>query len=129
MKIEHLPNTDPEHPKDSIIRAFDFDSSEACHFRNILSSLANGSISEINLSGLPFVSAVGGCNLVLKVGTTDKGTIQVSNDVFECTLTSDTWQNAEGLVEPFCKGNLKGYQWLYNLNTDIQFLFSPNGKW
>jgi hypothetical protein len=129
MKIEHLPNTDPEHPMDSILRVFDFDSSEACHFRNFLSGLANGSISEINLSGLPFVSAVGGCNLVLKVGTMDKGMIRISSGVFECILTRDTWQNAERLVEPFCTRNLRGFQWLYNLNTDIQFLFSPNGKW
>jgi hypothetical protein len=99
------------------------------YFRKILSSLGNGSISEINLSDLPFLSSVSGCNVVLKVGTTDKGTIRVSSGVFKCILTKDTWQRAEVLVEPFCTGNFKGYQWLYNLNTDIQFLFSPSGKW
>lgn len=129
MKIEHLANIDPAHPKDGILRAFDFDSTEACQFKNILSKLANGLIAEIDLSSLPFVTSVGGCHLFLKVGSRDKGTIRVSNTVFECILTRDTWVNAEGLVEPFCEGNLSGYQWLYDLNTDIDFLFPPSGDW
>jgi hypothetical protein len=81
------------------------------------------------LSDLPFVTSVGGCRLILKVGSKDEGTIHVSNAVFECILTRATWENAEGLVEPFCEGNLSGYQWLYDLDTDIEFLFSPSGDW
>ncbi len=129
MKIEHLTNTDPVHPKDSILRIFDFDSPEACQFRDVLSKLASAAISEIDLSDLPFVTSIGGCRLILKVGTRDKGTIRVSNSVFECILTRVTWENAEGLVEPFCEGNLSGYQWLYNLNTNVELLFSPSGDW
>jgi hypothetical protein len=129
LKIEHLTNTDPVQPKDSILRIFDFDSSEACQFRGVLSKLASGAISEINLSDLPFVTSIGGCRLILKAGTRDKGVIHVSTTIFECTLTRLTWDNAEGLVEPFCGENLSGYQWLYNMDTDIQLLFSPNGDW
>jgi hypothetical protein len=92
MKIEHLTNTSPSHPKDSILRIFDFDSSEACQFRKILSKLANGSISEIDLSALPFVTSIGGCRLILKVGARDKGTVQVSKAVFECILTKVAWE-------------------------------------
>jgi hypothetical protein len=130
MKIEYLTNTDPTHPKDSILRIFDFTSSEACQFRGILSKLANGSISEIDLSGLPFVTSIGGCHLVLKVGSKDKGVIRFSDTMFECILTKLTWENAEGLVEPFCDTReVSGYQWLYNLDTDIELLFSQNGDW
>ena len=129
MKIEHLTNTNSVHSKDSILRIFDFDSPEACHFRDVLSKLASGGISEIDLSDLPFVTSIDGCRLILKVGTRDKGVIHFSSTIFECILTRLTWDNAEGLVEPFCGGNLSGYQWLYDLNTDIQFLFSPSGDW
>lgn len=129
MKVEHLTNTNPDHPKDSILRVFDFDSSEACKFRDILSKLANGSISEINLSNIPFIMPIGDCCLILKVGSKDKGIINISNNVFECILTKTTWDNAEGLVELFCEGKLTGHQWLYNLTTDIEFLFSPDGGW
>lgn len=116
-------------PTSSMIRAFDFDSLEACRFRDTLSGLSSGAISEIDLTGLPFVTPIGGCRLILKVGKGDMGTIQFSKTVFECVLTKVSWETAEGLVEPFCDGNLSGYQWLYNLNTNIEFLFSPSGEW
>ena len=129
MKIEHLTNTDSDHPKSNMIRAFDFDSWEACRFRDILSGLANGAISEIDLTGLPFVTTIGGCRLILKVGKGDMGTIQLSKTVFECVLTKVSWETAEDRVAPFCDGDLSGYQWLYKLNTNIEFLFSPSGEW
>ena len=130
MKIEHLTNTNPAHPKDSILRIFDFTSSEACQFRDILSKLADGSISEFDLSGLPFVTSIGGCRLTLKVGSRDKGVIRFSDTAFECILTKLTWENAEAFVEPFCDTkDFSGYQWLYNLDTDIELLFSQGGDW
>jgi len=130
MKIEYLTNTNPAHPKDSILRIFDFTSSEACQFRDILSKLADGSIPEINVSELPFVTPIAGCRLTLQVGSRDKGVIRASNSAFECILTKLTWENAEGLVEPFCDAReFSGYQWLYNLDTDIELLFSQNGDW
>jgi hypothetical protein len=129
MKIQHLTNTNPAQPKESILRIFDFVSSEACQFRDVLSKLANGSVSVIDLSGLAFVTSIDGCRLILKAGMRDKGLNHVSSATFECTLTKLTWENAEGLVEPFCEGNLSGYQWLYDLDNDIEFLFSPSGDW
>ena len=110
MKIDYLTNTNPTHPKESILRIFDFDSTQACQFRDLLSKLARGAISEINLSDLPFVTSIDGCRLILKAATRDKGVIHVSTTIFECILTRLTWDNAEGLVEPFCAENLSGYQ-------------------
>jgi hypothetical protein len=129
MKIEYLTQTNPAHPKDSILRILDFDSSEACQFRAILSKLADGSITKTDLSGIPFIAAIADCHLVLNVGLSDKGIIVHSENTFECILTKNSWEDAVGLVEPFCEGNLSGYQWLYNLNTNIDFLFSPSGDW
>jgi hypothetical protein len=129
MRIEYLTNTNPTHPKESILRIFDFDSIQACQFKDLLSKLASGSASEIDISDLPFVTPVDGCHLVLKVGRRDRGLVRVSSTIFECILTRLTWDNAEGLVEPFCEANLSGYQWLYDMDTDIQLLFSPRGDW
>lgn len=129
MKIEYLANINPAHPKDSILRIYDFDSIEACQFRDIISMLAHGSVSRIDLNDIPFVTTVADCHLVLKVGSSDKGVIILSENSYDCILTSDSWEDAEGLVAPFCEGNLSGYQWLYNLNTDIELLFSPSGNW
>ena len=129
MKIDYLTNTNPTHPKESILRIFDFDSTQACQFRDILATLASGSASGIDISDLPFVTSVAGCRLILKVGARDRGLVHVSSTIFECVLTRLTWDNAEGLVEPFCEGNVLGYQWLYDLDTDIELLFSPRGDW
>ena len=129
MKIEHLTNTNSAHPKDSILRIFDFDLSEACRFRDMLSRLADGSATTIDLDRISFVEAIADCHLVLKVGTKSKGVIILSKSTFECILTRDAWEDAKDLIEPFCEGNLSGYQWLYNLNTNVELLFSPSGDW
>lgn len=129
MKIEYLTNIDSTNPKDSILRIFDFDSSEACQFRDILSKLADGSTTTIDLNSIPLFTPLDNCHLVLRVGSSDKGVIILSGNALECILTRDGWQDAEGLVEPFCEGNISGYQWLYDLNTDIELLFSPSGDW
>jgi len=129
MKIDHLTNVNRDYPKDSIIRIFDFDPSEACLFKDILSKLAHGLVLDSDLSNLPFVSPIDGCRLILKLGKIDVGAVQSAATFFECILTQTSWSNAEELVGPFCEGNLAGYQWLYDLDTDIELLFSPNGEW
>jgi hypothetical protein len=130
MKIDYITDVDPAHPKDSILRIFDFDRSEAYHFREILSKLADGLITETDLTGLAFVTPVGGCRLILKAGSKDRGIVPLPGNIFECILTKISWQNAEGLVAPFCdEGGESGYQWLYDLHNDIDLLFSRNGDW
>jgi hypothetical protein len=129
MKIEYLSNTDPAHSKRSILRIFDFDTSEACQFRGMLSQLSDGSTTRIDLTDISFVKSIADCQLVLKVGKWDKGVIINSKNRFECVLTRDGWENAKDLVEPFCEGDSSGYQWLYDLYWDIELLFSPTGYW
>jgi hypothetical protein len=33
------------------------------------------------------------------------------------------------LLAPFCKKETKGYQWLYDVDSKTDFLFSPGGTW
>ncbi len=130
MKIEYLNNTNPDDPKESILRIFDFDSSEARQFKDVLSQLANDSVFEVDMNSLPFVESVGGCRLTLKAGSRDKGVQMSSRNTFECILTRTTWSNVKYLVEPFCEGDIRGYfQWLYDLSGDIELLLSPDGGW
>jgi hypothetical protein len=130
MKVEYLNNTDPVHPKDSIIRIFDFDSHEACLFRNTVSELADGSAATVDLGSLPFVESVGRLRLFLRVGEKDEGVIPFPRDTYECILTKEAWEDVQSLVEPFCRSiGQSTYQWLYNLDTDIELLFSPSGHW
>lgn len=130
MKIEYLSHTDPAHPNDSILRIFDFDTTEASKFREIVYKLARGKISEFELNDLPFIVPVKSCRLVLKKGTKNRGVIQVSKKSFECILKKEAWENVHDLIGPFCDSiSSNVYQWLYDLDTDIELLFSPTGKW
>jgi hypothetical protein len=130
MKIEYLSHTDPAYPNESIFRIFDFDTNEASKFREIVSKLAQGKISESELNELPFIVPVEGCRLVLKTGAKNRGIVEVSKKSFECILKKEAWGNAHDLIEPFCDYiNSNVYQWLYDLDTDIELLFSPTGKW
>lgn len=129
MNIEHITNTNPANSNDSILRLCDFDASEACQFRDILAGLANGSVSRVELKSFSFVHVSADCDLILTVGQKNKGVVILSDNVFECVLTKEKWKDAECLVQPFCEGNMTGYQWLYDLNTDVELLFSPSGRW
>jgi len=130
MKIEYLSNTDLAHPNDSILRIFDFDTEEASKFRDIVSKLAHGKTSKFDLNNMPFIFPVKDCRLVLKKGTKNRGVIQVSQKSFDCILKKEAWKNAYDLIGPFCdSSNSNGHQWLYDLGTDIELLFSPTGKW
>ena len=79
---------------------------------------------------MPFIVPVKACSLVLKTGDKNRGVIQVSIKSFECILKKEVWENAHNLIEPFCDSiNSNVYQWLYDMDTDIELLFSPTGKW
>ena len=130
MKIEYLTNVDRTRPKDSILRIFDFNRSEARLFKEILSKLVDGSAAETDITVLPFVTSVGGCRLILKVGKKDIGIVALPGNVFECILTRDGWENAADLIGPFCsEKDVSGYQWLYDLDNHIDLLFLENGDW
>ncbi|MCP4722311.1 MAG: hypothetical protein GY860_22855, partial [Desulfobacteraceae bacterium] len=97
---------------------------------DIFTALSNGQMSEIELSSLSFVCPIADVSLLLKVGMKDKGISQISEQSFECILSITGWENARYLTEPFCDSNhLHGYQWLYDLNADMDLLLSTDGKW
>jgi hypothetical protein len=130
MRLEYLDNIDLARPNEGIIRIFDFDSSEACLFRDTVSTLSNGSASTVDLGAFPFVKSVRSCRLLLKVGAKDQGAILLSGNTYECVLTREAWEDVRSLVEPFCRSDDQSkYQWLYDLNTGIELLFSPSGSW
>jgi len=130
MKIEFLKEYNSANPKESIFRIYDFNSGEIKKLVVIFSELANGKVSEIDLRNQTFINPVGDVNLVLQLGSIDKGIFKRSENVFVCSLSKAGWENAIDLVQPFAESeDINGYQWLYDLNSDIDFLLSRNGKW
>lgn len=133
MKIEFLddisdggrfPHADPNQ----LVRLYDFDSSQANKLRQAIQEKIIESNKEIDLTTLNFIQSVN-CSLTLKISDTDKGIVTSDNKNFVCNLTVEKYGEMIFLMEPFCKKETTGYQWLYDIDTPIDFLFSPGGSW
>jgi hypothetical protein len=130
MKIDFIEKYNPNYPNDSIFRIYEFDSAEATSLQNIFAELNEGKIKEFELEKLPFVHSVDGSSLILRCTTQDEGIAQSSSKRFVCKLTKNGWGKAKDLIQPFCKPNIhNGFQWLYDINTNIDLLLSINGNW
>jgi hypothetical protein len=47
---------------------------------------------------------------------------------FDCGFTTETWENAAGLIEPRAGGSA-GCQWLAQTPGDAALLLSADGTW
>ncbi|PVD49274.1 hypothetical protein DC498_25875 [Terrimonas sp.] len=133
MKIEFLddisdggrfPHADPNQ----LVRLYDFDCSQANRLRQIIQEEIIKSNKEIDLATLDFIQPVN-CGLILKISDTDKGIVTSDNKNFVCSLTIEKYREMIFLMEPFCDKESNGCQWLYGIDTPIDFLFSPGGSW
>jgi hypothetical protein len=125
MKLEFLPSGSPECP---LIRLFAFNEPKVFRFRQLLESLSNGTKREVALHEQEGFAQVNERRLYLRVGNSDKGLRAVEPGVFDCVLSETAWDNMAGLVEPFCKPEASGYQWLSERGT-IRLLLSRDGRW
>jgi hypothetical protein len=121
MKLEFLKNINryDEHA----IRLSDFNSSQAVLFREVIVCFIASEEIEINLVNIDFIQYVN-CNLTIRISDEDIGISTKDQLNFFCNLTTATYQMLIFLLEPFCKKKSKGYQWLYDIDTPIGFLFS-----
>jgi hypothetical protein len=133
MKIEFIddisdsgrfPHADPNQ----LVRLYDFDSSQANSLRQTIQKVILERNKEISLTRLGFIQSVN-CNLTLQISETDNGITTSDNKIFVCNLTLKKYEEMVFLMEPFCNKKASGYQWLYDLDTPIDFLFSPGGSW
>jgi hypothetical protein len=132
MKLDHLEHTDREYPEDSIVRLYAFEPSEVVQLLDLFRNLADNPGVAVQLDEVPLVQSIGGCRILLKCGETDSGITKLAGykNSFECTLTAEGWRHAAYLAEWFTvKREPNTYQWLYDLDTHIDFLLSPVGVW
>lgn len=133
MKLEFLddisdggkyPWADPIH----LVRLYDFDHSEVEEFRQAIQRMLIEGNNKLDVSSLPIVQPVN-CRLVLRISPIDKGLTTAENQTIYCDLTKEAYRQMFALLEPFCQRDATGYQWLYDLNTPIDFLISKDGSW
>jgi hypothetical protein len=124
MKLEFV-DTINEYG-DHIVRLYDFDKEEAIKFRQAIQETILDTNKPLDLNSLEFIQPVN-CKLILHISDTDEGIFSMDKQTFFCDLTIDGYKRMLRLIEPYCNKNTKSFQMLYDLDTEIDFLFSPYG--
>jgi hypothetical protein len=126
MKLQFLPDGSAACP---LIRLYDFGTADAVRLRKLFDCLAGGSRADIALHEQEGIETVDGCQLNLRVGKQDIGTVQKGPFTFECDLTPARWADVASLTQPFCEAaGPNTYAWL-DETGQIALLLSPDGKW
>lgn len=124
MKLDYIQ--DINEYGDNIVRLFDFGRQEAILFRDAIYQVILIDQEELDLSTLNFIQ-MADYNLTLVLSDEDEGIFSNRDLNFICSLTKESYQNMISLLEPFCIKETKGYQYLYDLDSPTDFLFSPAG--
>jgi hypothetical protein len=121
MKLEFSENVNEydEH----IIRLSEFDAAQVKKFQAWVNQLATGKETYINITTLDFMKAIN-CKVILRVSKEDRGIWTTDRVHFICDLTIEGYKKMISLLEPFSKKESKSYQYLYDLDTPIDFLLS-----
>jgi hypothetical protein len=125
MKLEYLASGSSEGP---LIRIYAFSRVEVHSLRELVQSVSSGPCKSVDLEALPWVEPIQGCRVRTVLGDRDRGVRQTVSANFECLLSSNGWQDVEGLLDPFCESDVAGFQWLTNKGK-VALLFSHSGEW
>ena len=133
MKLQFLDSTGvgnkiPGVVTDQLIRLYDFDKRQADKLRQEIKRSIIDKGEELDLSKLEFIEK-GNCNLTLRLAKADTGITAGDKTNFNCDLTLSGYVNMVNLLKPFCILDNTGHQWLYDIDTPIDLLFSPSGTW
>ena len=124
MKLEYIEDINgyDEHA----VRLSDFDSAQANTLRDVINQVIADK-KEIELTTLDFIELLN-CKLTLRISEEDLGISTTDYVIFFCDLTVGSYKNTAKLLEPFCRKESRGYQWLYDLDTPIGFLLSAGQR-
>lgn len=125
MKLEYLE--DVNEYGDDVIRLYDFDKTQAAKLSSAIQNTVIENEQSLDLSSLDFIECVN-CRLILHIAEDDEGILTHDQKVFFCDLTVSGYRNMICLMEPFTKKDTRSFQMLYDLDTEIDFLFSPYGE-
>ncbi len=111
---------------DHIVKLYDFDKVEAGKFRQAIQETIIDANKPLDLNSMDFIQPVN-CKLILHISDTDEGIFSIDKETFFCDLTIEGYRKMLCLLEPFCNKDTRSFQMLYDLDTEIDFLFSPYG--
>lgn len=67
--------------------------------------------------------------LELRLSSIDYGISQNNEMSFVCNLSASAYENAINLIQHLLQNEMNGFQWLYDIDTSIEFLLSKDAKW
>ena len=126
MQLDYIDNINEY--SDNIVRLNDFNSIEADKFRKIVQQTIVFEKKQLDLSTIDFIEARN-CRLTLRISEKDEGITTSDIEQFFCDLTITGFEKMIALPDQFCKKETKGYQFLYDIDSQTDFLFSPAGSW
>jgi hypothetical protein len=114
---------------DCIVRLYDFDSLQAEKFRQIIQQTIIQNKKQLDLATVDFIKGLD-CNLIFRISDEGHGVTSEDNKIFFCDLTIDAYSQMINLIAPFCaRQSSRGHQWLYDVDSQVDLLFSPMGTW
>ncbi len=126
MKLDYISNIN-EHG-DNVVRLYDFNMLQAEKFRNLVQQVIITNGANLELTTIDFIEARN-CSLTLRIASEDFGITSTNKKNFFCDLTHAGYTQMLSLLHPFCKRETNGYQWLYDVDSSTDLLFSPAGTW
>lgn len=126
MELDYVANVNEFG--ENVVRLYNFDKSQAIIFRGLIEDSIVKGKKRLDLSKVDFIESRN-CNLILGLFESDEGIFSIDEKTFFCALTLEGYINMLKLLEPFCKKETKGYQYLYDIDNPTDFLFSPAGTW
>ncbi|MBA3971926.1 MAG: hypothetical protein H0X46_07240 [Bacteroidetes bacterium] len=125
MKLEFLK--DINEYGDHVVRLYNFDSAEALKFQIAIQETIVGKGQSLDLTTLDFIEHIN-CKLILHISDTDEGILSMDQKTFFCDITMEGYVNMIRLIEPYCTKETKSFTMLYDLDTEVDFVFSPYGS-
>lgn len=125
MKLDYID--DINEYGDDVVRLFDFDRSESVKFKQLVQGFIDSGKKQLDFATIDFIEPRN-CNLVLRISEEDEGIITEDKVNFFCDLTMKGYKQMVSLLEPFCKRETTGFQFLYDIDSPTDFLFAPGAK-
>jgi hypothetical protein len=126
MELDYIENVNGLD--ENVVRLYNFDKAEAIKFRALIKDVIIDKKKRLDLSEVDFITPRN-CNLLFGLFNSDEGILTKNNETFFCVLTMKSYVNMINLIEPFCKKESRGYQYLYDVDCPNDLLFSPTASW
>lgn len=125
MEVDYIENVNGLD--ENVVRLYNFNKAEAILFRDVLIDTIINKKQKLDVSQVDFITPRN-CNLIFGLFKTDEGILTKDDETFFCVLTLEGFKNMVKLIEPFCKKESRSFQYLYDIDTPTDLLFSPSAS-